>query len=150
MGGFGSGDHNRTTRLTVEECEQVTIRELRFAVPRIRDDEFHDDVSDVYVRGGLAWVTPTRQPSGGVRCWFQCRACGTRAAKLFRPDERSEWRCRRLEPRLPLPQTLAGRGAQASSDARALAAHHWWTLLAHQTAPGRGDSEAEAHALDNV
>src|SRR5262245_22602598 len=95
MGGQGSGAHNRTDRLTTEDCDVLTIARLRASNVAREMIEF----------GELDWSRPrwprlhvrfvsTLQPAGGDRLWFECPECGRRCAKLYSPHQAWPWRCR--------------------------------------------------------
>jgi hypothetical protein len=95
MGGFGSGQHNRTDRLTTDDCDVLTIPRL-LACSTSRET----------IEGGeLDWIKPgqprlrvrfvsTPQPGGGERYWFECPECRRRCARLYSPSAAWPWRCR--------------------------------------------------------
>jgi hypothetical protein len=95
MGGFGSGEHNRTTRATVERCYRFTVADARrLGLAARREDK---TVAEVFVVRERQWIrlSTTEQPAGGRRWWLRCSLCDGRARRLYRPPSGSEWRCRR-------------------------------------------------------
>jgi hypothetical protein len=95
MGGYGSGEHNRTSRLTTEDCETLSLRELRSRGILPPTGSGPVEVERYLDRERMwIWLNATPQPRGGMRWWIACPTCDRRSGKLWRAPERQEWLCR--------------------------------------------------------
>ena len=95
MGGSGSGDHNRTSRRTVEDCDRLLVADLRrMKLLQLTGESL--DVAYCYVPFARVRLrlTATHQPAGGLRWWILCPRCGRRAGKLYYPVPERVWGCR--------------------------------------------------------
>ena len=96
MGGTGSGEHNRTSRRTVEDCGSLSVADLRHfnLLPPTGDGLLGEGSCYVPYERVRLRLTATRQPVGGVRWWILCPKCNRRAGKLYCPVPERVWGCR--------------------------------------------------------
>lgn len=95
MGGWGSGWHNRTSRLAVEDCVRLSISHVRSA--KALPADLGEDPAVSFVIAGetrRAELTHTGQPTGGIRWWFTCPSCGSRRGVLYAAPASSNLACR--------------------------------------------------------
>lgn len=100
-------------RLRTRDCEVIDVRSMPRLPPevplsehirRVLREHFPDrptrhDLTLTFCDGErldvTLWTTTTRPFYGGLRRWFTCPNCGRRCAKLYAPDRRSRFACRR-------------------------------------------------------
>lgn len=87
MGGYGSGRHIRSARLTTEFCRQIDSNQQK------RSGSIRPDVHGLTLATGQPVKLEWQQCRyGGHRVWFHCPKCDRRCVKLY--FRRGLYRCR--------------------------------------------------------